>query len=175
MATRNTRLQFLAGSHLWSHTHNVPVALFDFSNPQKYQKAFRDAIIPITTLYEDECLLRMGDQCRVCAAPHASMQFIPMSMLNDPKDPHILVNVVPACEKSACKRKITAAYIKFSTNAGALDGSCGSACEICNKTEDLKRCVRCRAVLYCNKEHQKEDWKKHKMICSLLAEATNPI
>jgi endonuclease I len=102
------------------------------------------------------------------------MQFFSMPMLNDPKDPHILVNVAPACDKPTCKRNITAVYVKVSTNTGALDSSCGSACEICNKMEDVKRCVRCRAVLYYTNEHQKEDWKNHKMVCGILAEATNP-
>lgn len=38
-------------------------------------------------------------------------------------------------------------------------------CEVCGKTEHLMVCSRCHGVAYCCAEHQKEDWKKHKLVC----------
>ncbi|XP_064504908.1 egl nine homolog 1 [Pseudopipra pipra] len=38
-------------------------------------------------------------------------------------------------------------------------------CELCGKMENLLRCGRCRSSFYCSKEHQRQDWKKHKLIC----------
>ncbi|KAE8602095.1 hypothetical protein XENTR_v10013880 [Xenopus tropicalis] len=38
-------------------------------------------------------------------------------------------------------------------------------CELCGKMEDLLRCGRCRSSFYCSKEHQRQDWKKHKLFC----------
>ncbi|XP_064173432.1 prolyl hydroxylase EGLN3 isoform X2 [Anguilla rostrata] len=38
-------------------------------------------------------------------------------------------------------------------------------CEFCGKMENLLRCGRCRNSFYCSKEHQKQDWKKHRRIC----------
>ncbi|XP_034040204.1 egl nine homolog 1 [Thalassophryne amazonica] len=38
-------------------------------------------------------------------------------------------------------------------------------CELCGKMENLLICGRCRSSFYCSKEHQKQDWKKHKLIC----------
>lgn len=38
-------------------------------------------------------------------------------------------------------------------------------CELCGKMENLLICGRCRSSFYCSKEHQKEDWKNHKLIC----------
>ncbi|XP_017279849.1 egl nine homolog 1 [Kryptolebias marmoratus] len=38
-------------------------------------------------------------------------------------------------------------------------------CELCGKMENLLKCGRCRSSFYCSKEHQKQDWKKHKLIC----------
>lgn len=38
-------------------------------------------------------------------------------------------------------------------------------CELCGKMENLLRCGRCRSSFYCSKEHQRLDWKKHKLIC----------
>ncbi|XP_054885523.1 egl nine homolog 1 [Poeciliopsis prolifica] len=38
-------------------------------------------------------------------------------------------------------------------------------CELCGRMENLLKCGRCRSSFYCSKEHQKQDWKKHKLIC----------
>ncbi|KAM4828867.1 egl nine homolog 1 [Thomomys bottae] len=38
-------------------------------------------------------------------------------------------------------------------------------CELCGKMENLMRCGRCRSSFYCSKEHQRRDWKKHKLVC----------
>ncbi|XP_041106745.1 egl nine homolog 1-like isoform X2 [Polyodon spathula] len=38
-------------------------------------------------------------------------------------------------------------------------------CELCGKMENLLKCGRCRNSFYCSKEHQKQDWKKHKVVC----------
>lgn len=38
-------------------------------------------------------------------------------------------------------------------------------CELCGKMENLLKCGRCRNSFYCSKEHQKQDWKKHKLSC----------
>ncbi|XP_076879434.1 egl nine homolog 1b [Brachyhypopomus gauderio] len=38
-------------------------------------------------------------------------------------------------------------------------------CELCGKMENLMKCGRCRSSFYCSKEHQRQDWKKHKQVC----------
>ncbi|XP_069001168.1 egl nine homolog 1 isoform X2 [Embiotoca jacksoni] len=38
-------------------------------------------------------------------------------------------------------------------------------CELCGNMENLLKCGRCRSSFYCSKEHQKQHWKKHKLIC----------
>ncbi|XP_069463039.1 egl nine homolog 1 [Ambystoma mexicanum] len=38
-------------------------------------------------------------------------------------------------------------------------------CELCGKLEQLLRCGRCKSSFYCSKEHQRQDWKKHKLVC----------
>ncbi|KAJ6664671.1 hypothetical protein lerEdw1_006244 [Lerista edwardsae] len=60
-----------------------------------------------------------------------------------------------------------------STGGGSGSSSSSSAsserdrqyCELCGKMENLLRCGRCRSSFYCSKEHQRQDWKKHKLIC----------
>ncbi|XP_030124154.3 egl nine homolog 1 [Taeniopygia guttata] len=57
--------------------------------------------------------------------------------------------------------------------SGSSSGSSSSSsserdrqyCELCGKMENLLRCGRCRSSFYCSKEHQRQDWKKHKLIC----------
>ncbi|KAL2082866.1 hypothetical protein ACEWY4_020639 [Coilia grayii] len=38
-------------------------------------------------------------------------------------------------------------------------------CELCGKMENLLKCGRCRNSFYCSKDHQKQDWRKHKLVC----------
>ena len=38
-------------------------------------------------------------------------------------------------------------------------------CKVCYSKENLQKCSRCKLVSYCGKEHQKADWKEHKLIC----------
>ncbi|KAG5278412.1 hypothetical protein AALO_G00098700 [Alosa alosa] len=38
-------------------------------------------------------------------------------------------------------------------------------CELCGKMENLLKCGRCRNSFYCSKEHQIQDWTKHKRVC----------
>lgn len=58
-----------------------------------------------------------------------------------------------------------------SSGSGSGGGSSSSSerdrqyCELCGKMENLLRCGRCRSSFYCSKEHQRQDWKKHKLIC----------
>ncbi|KAM9727899.1 egl nine homolog 1 isoform 2-T2 [Menidia menidia] len=44
-------------------------------------------------------------------------------------------------------------------------------CELCGKLENLLKCGRCRSSFYCSKEHQKQHWKKHKLICKEVDKA----
>ncbi|XP_018328073.1 egl nine homolog 1 [Agrilus planipennis] len=40
-----------------------------------------------------------------------------------------------------------------------------TSCVVCGLTENLLRCSRCKSIYYCSKVHQKQDWKRHKVIC----------
>ncbi|XP_066935236.1 dnaJ homolog subfamily C member 7-like [Clytia hemisphaerica] len=44
-------------------------------------------------------------------------------------------------------------------------------CFVCRSKDNLSVCARCRVVYYCCREHQADDWKKHKMMCKKLGEA----
>lgn len=38
-------------------------------------------------------------------------------------------------------------------------------CRICGGTDNLRRCSRCQVAYYCCQEHQRLDWKLHKLEC----------
>ncbi|XP_019726078.1 egl nine homolog 1 isoform X3 [Hippocampus comes] len=47
-------------------------------------------------------------------------------------------------------------------------------CELCGKMENLLKCGRCRSSFYCSKEHQKQHWKEHKLICKEVDKTQPP-
>ncbi|OWR46992.1 egl nine protein 1 [Danaus plexippus plexippus] len=40
-----------------------------------------------------------------------------------------------------------------------------ASCAVCNQ-QTQRRCGRCFSVYYCNTEHQRQDWKRHKINCA---------
>lgn len=53
----------------------------------------------------------------------------------------------------------------MSSSSSTEPDSVVNSCRICDQTENLLRCSRCRTVYYCSKDHQRQDWKKHKLEC----------
>lgn len=51
---------------------------------------------------------------------------------------------------------------------------CNNVCQLCGSRDNLMLCSRCRSTWYCSKEHQKYDWKYHKLKCKTVNTA-NPI
>ena len=49
----------------------------------------------------------------------------------------------------------------------AVNGGAGSRrlCPVCGKP-GTKVCAGCSKVAYCSKEHQREHWKEHKLVCA---------
>ena len=48
------------------------------------------------------------------------------------------------------------------------------SCALCSSSLAPFRCGKCRAVVYCSAEHQKEHWKTHKISCLASHDACKP-
>lgn len=49
---------------------------------------------------------------------------------------------------------------------GVEAGGAQVICAVCNRSDKLLRCSRCKVVFYCTKEHQRRDWKRHREFCA---------
>lgn len=72
------------------------------------------------------------------------------------------------------KHSSTFCFSTFAMSAAQSDTmsttEVAQVCANCNNTEgELKKCARCKMVLYCNRECQTAHWKEHKRQCSRLA------
>ncbi|XP_053673353.1 uncharacterized protein LOC128723617 [Anopheles nili] len=47
-------------------------------------------------------------------------------------------------------------------------------CRICRVTEGLRRCSRCQIAYYCSVDHQRLDWKVHKIECRSIHQLAQP-
>jgi len=55
--------------------------------------------------------------------------------------------------------------------AGFPDAGAETKCAACGSAgTELKRCLRCNEVSYCNKDCQTQDWKEHKQRCGAMRE-----
>ncbi len=61
-------------------------------------------------------------------------------------------------------RPLSLVRLVIYTSEYHMNGSCQHAG--CNQLSQL-RCSGCRLVFYCSQEHQKIDWKRHKVVCKL--------
>lgn len=50
-----------------------------------------------------------------------------------------------------------------------------NVCSVCGIGGLQLRCSRCHTVYYCSKEHQRIDWKKHKVICNTKSDSQQNI
>jgi hypothetical protein len=49
-------------------------------------------------------------------------------------------------------------------------------CAVCGTTEGkLQRCGDCKNVYYCGREHQREDYKSHKLVCFKRGVGPTPV
>ncbi|RFU24591.1 hypothetical protein B7463_g11746, partial [Scytalidium lignicola] len=160
--------------------HNVPRSFVtsDAQTAQRdpgYANRFATMLQPIMKEHEAACLAASNPRCGNCGSPTMKTVQTPMSWLHIVNDPFVNVWVNPICGKGECEiktRQQIQSMMAIIAGEGQSQGASAPgttveimSCNVCGKTEGIKRCAQCKAVAYCGREHQKADWKAHKKIC----------
>ena len=158
--------------------HNVPRSLIRADAPKdpEYTNSFVNAVMPITLEHYAVCYTASDTKCVNCRAPTAKVLQTPISWLHIDCSPFVRVHVNPVFGKAQCEmvtRQQISTMIYEVVQEHRPGGAAGAAgpielipCKICGQLDGVKKCTRCKAVAYCGKEHQKEDRKMHKKICT---------
>jgi hypothetical protein len=112
-----------------------------------------------------------------CAAPSVeAYPFFTHSNMCGLPVPSITVLLLPVCGKPACRLEVHHMQVPLDSTADDEFIRANRACDICGVTEGLKICAGCGATPYCGREHQEEDWARHKPVCKHMRKIleTNP-
>jgi hypothetical protein len=71
-------------------------------------------------------------------------------------------NIAVLCLAAVCANTAADSAIRAATSVAPAEVSC-ACCGRVATTAHMLRCSRCKAVHYCNKEHQQQHWKLHKV------------
>lgn len=183
MATVPVRFEFhceLAPEKL-KFTHNVPRELIGPSAAANadYISLFTRTLQPIMEEHEAVCKAASNPQCQSCGLKTVKTLSTPMSWLHIAEDPFVNVWVSPVCNKAECEmtaRQQIQDMMALMSSEAESEGLGGGkvrevvTCKVCGKTGDeVMKCGGCKVVAYCGKDHQREDWKAHKVLCKALA------
>jgi hypothetical protein len=136
-----------------------------------HQQEFQNAMNTLIPQYQTDCdskIRQIDLACMTCGAHATSSAPMPMSQLSAP-EPYIVVNVLPTCERKQCKKealKMMAAIIQEDMSPEYFQKT---ACQVCGVLANNMACARCKSVVYCGKDHQRQHWKVHKKNCNQLA------
>ncbi|RMI94950.1 hypothetical protein BHE90_017398 [Fusarium euwallaceae] len=170
MTTCSVRFDFFCGeTKTLTYRHKVPSSLITNATiagkDTRYNELFRKTVEPIMEKHEGACRDAFeAPVCNSCGSPANIVLQSPMSWLNGGEgEPFIVVRVTPFCGNERCGTRLRQEVQEemdenFQDNSGPA-GQCIEiiACQVCGKTEGIKRCGRCRVIGYCGTEHQKAD------------------
>lgn len=84
---------------------------------------------------------------------------------------HIIIKSAPICTKQTCLRQAEDTTFPGTKAEKERGSEAVKACNFCGVWDSaekttLKKCSQCKAVSYCSKACQKQDWPKHKPACN---------
>ena len=157
-----------------SYVHDLPRSLVPVDSTvipreSEYAVLLQRAVWPILKRHEVACQAASSPQCGVCGSTTEQILQTPISIIQDIGHPFLSVWVHSVCGKAECEaltrngmdRIMGRLRRQFSDEMRSE----AKGCKMCGKTEGMKRCARCKAVVYCGIENQKADWKRHKRFC----------
>jgi hypothetical protein len=147
----------------------VPVDSMIIPKASEYAMLFERAVLPILKEHEVACQAASSPQCGVCSSAMEKILQTPISIIQDTGHPFLSVWVHSLCGKSECETQTKNGMDRNvdRLRRQLLDEMRSEAknCSACGQSEGIKRCTRCKAVVYCGIRHQRADWKIHKMFC----------
>ena len=185
MATTRVPFQFLCqfGAVTFEHVHDLPRSLVEtvgaHGHPSSEScQSWYTAIQGIMDEHEADCLRHSSPVC-ACGLPAITTSQMPMSFLEE-ASPRMVVIVEQLCGQEKCRTQARQETVRMMAGPRGPDGSpqytdplvveTVMSCKVCAKAEGVRKCGRCRAVAYCGREHQKQDWPIHKAGCIPWAE-----
>jgi hypothetical protein len=162
--------------NLLSYVHDLPRSLVPVDSTvlpkdSEYAVLLERAVLPILKEHEVACQAASSPQCGVCGSATEQILQTPISIVQDIGHPFLSVWVHSLCSKSECetqtKNGMNRIMGRLRRQLSDEMRTEGKDCKVCGKSEGVKRCARCKAVVYCGIEHQKADWKTHKLFCVL--------
>ena len=127
---------------------------------------FLDNIIEFTKKEEEVLSYFDGDRCKLDAVLRAFHKMMPMSLKRG------LVQQTTLQHNLGQRREFFMEIERCKERALQTDLNKIFKCNLpsCSKTEicikQFPKCSRCCKVRYCGTEHQKKDWREHKLVCS---------
>jgi hypothetical protein len=183
MATKPVLHRFVplcenGGSQEWRGTYPVPSNLIkpwsssSLASNAAHQQEFQNAMNTLIPQYQTDCDSKIHQNnltCMTCGERATASAPMPMSQLSAP-EPYIVVNVLPTCSQKQCKKEALKMMADIIQEDMSPENLQKTACQVCGVLADNMACGRCKSVLYCGKDHQKQDWKVHKKVCAQMAQ-----
>lgn len=121
-----------------------------------------------------------NDRCMNCAANKATgfvTSFMPkFGDVANASQPKLLLFIMPAfpvCGELVCNARLRQFSDQFAHMGGVNLNRVGVSCRNCGKSggAQMKKCGRCKAVFYCGRDCQLNDWSKHRVACRKLSKS----
>lgn len=176
MSLRAVRVEFSCENtfNTLSFTHHLPRSLVPvdsrvISRECEYAVLLERSVLPILHEHEVACRAASSPLCGVCGSATTQIIQTPISIVQDIDHPFLSVWVHSLCDKAECeertKNDMDSIMGRLRRQLSDEMHSEAKACKVCGKSVGMKRCARCKTVAYCGTEHQRVDWKIHKIFC----------
>lgn len=160
--------------HTLTFTHDlsrslIPVDSRVIMKDCEYTALLKCAILPILNEHEAACRAASSPLYEVCGLTTTQILQTLISIIQDVDPPFLSVWVHSLCDNAECeaqtKKDMDSIMSKLRRQLSHEMRSEAKTCKLCGKAVGLKRCARCKAVVYCGTEQQSVDWKMHKKFC----------
>jgi hypothetical protein len=178
MATIQVRFRFIcqSGDVTFDRLHNIPSSLVNMANgdpTEQYHQLWFDTTCHIIGENEADCLAHSLRTC-ACGSPAVAVE-VPMPFF-DRRQRRAVVLVDPICGQERCRTRLqqetrhVASHFRWSIDGKPVDTDpyvfrMLLRIKECATVDGVKRCGRCKSVVYCGNAHERHVCAVHKPGC----------